>query len=107
MSLGWDVVYLILLISVNFSNSFIKSDNLYTFDLPSNEYAFTFCPSKIISFAPLLTKSWASKIIFSKGLEYSGPRVYGTTQKLQNLSHPSWIVRNDETLLDVFFILSK
>ena len=28
-------------------------------------------------------------LILSKGLEYSGPLVNGTTQKLQNLSHPS------------------
>ena len=34
------------------------------------------------------------------GLEYSGPLVYGTTQKLQNLSQPSCIVKNDETLLE-------
>ena len=31
MSLGWDFVYLILLIYVNFSNSFIKSGNIIEF----------------------------------------------------------------------------
>ena len=30
--------------------------------------------------------------------------MYGTTQNLQNLSQPSWIVKNDETLLSEFFI---
>ena len=61
----------------------------------------------MISFAPFLTNSSASLIILSNGLEYSGPLVKGTTQKLQNLSQPSCIVKNDETLLLEFLILSK
>ena len=40
------------------------------------------------------------------GLEYSGPLVKGTTQKLQNLSQPSCIVKKDETLLLLFLITS-
>ena len=46
-------------------------------------------------------------IIFSNGLEYSGPLVKGTTQKLQNLSQPSCMVKNEEILLLEFLILSK
>ena len=46
-------------------------------------------------------------MIWLNGLEYSGPLVYGTTQKWQNLSQPSWIVINDETLLKLFLILLK
>ena len=30
------------------------------------------------------------------GLEFSAPRVYGTTQKAQNLSQPSWTVKKAE-----------
>ena len=46
-------------------------------------------------------------IICLKGLEYSGPLVYGTTQKWQNLSQPSWMVKKDDTLLILFSILLK
>ena len=53
---------------------------------------------RIISLTPLSINCFASLIICSKGLEYSGPLVYGTTQKLQNLSQPSCIVKNDEII---------
>jgi len=43
----------------------------------------------MISFEPLSAKYFASSKICLNGREYSGPLVYGTTQKLQNLSHPS------------------
>ena len=37
-------------------------------------------------------------MISSNDLEYSGPLVYGTTQKWQNLSQPSCIVKNEDVL---------
>ena len=61
----------------------------------------------MISLTPLLIRLSASFKIVLKGLEYSGPLVNGTTQKLQNLSHPSWIVKKAEILFDLFSILSK
>ena len=51
---------------------------------------------------PFLISCLASDIISSNDLEYSGPLVYGTTQKWQNLSQPSWIVRKDEIFLLLF-----
>ena len=47
----------------------------------------------------------ASLIISIGDLEYSGPLVYGTTQKLQNLSHPSCIVINEDVLESEFLIV--
>ena len=83
------MVYLILLISENFSNSLIKFEILYSLLFSINEYALTFCPNNVISLTPFLIKISASCKIFLNGLEYSGPLVKGTTQKWQNLSHPS------------------
>ena len=70
-------------------------------------YAFTFCPKKVISFAPLLTKSKDSFTNSFIDLEYSSPLVYGTTQNLQNLLQPSCIVKKLETLLLEFLIMFK
>ena len=61
----------------------------------------------MISRIPFSDKFFASSIIFSKDLEYSGPLVNGTTQILQNLSHPSGIVKNEDIACDEFLILSK
>ena len=107
MSLGWEVVYLILSNSEYFSSWFIKSESLYSFEFSMYEYAFTFCPKRVISLAPFLIKLSTSDKILWNDLEYSGPLVKGTTQKWQNLSHPSWIVKKAETLLLLFSILSK
>ena len=56
---------------------------------------------------PVSTKYLASSMICLNGLEYSGPLVYGTTQKWQNLSQPSWIVKNEEIFPELFLILLK
>ena len=61
-------------------------------------YAFTFCPSNIISLTPFLTRQDISKIISSNVLLTSSPRVYGTTQKVQYLLHPSIIDTYAHTL---------
>ena len=53
----------------------------------------------MISLDPFFTNCLASVTNSLIDLEYSAPRVYGTTQNLQNLSHPSCIVKNDEILL--------
>ena len=45
--------------------------------------------TSVISLTPFEIRTFASFNIFSGALECSDPRVYGTTQKLQNLSHPS------------------
>ena len=82
-------MYLILSSSEYLSNLLIKSEILNSLPLFLNEYAFTFWPKRVISFAPFFISVSASLIILSNGLEYSGPLVYGTTQKWQNLSHPS------------------
>ena len=58
----------------------------------------------MISETPFSDNTFASSTISLKGLEYSGPLVKGTTQKWQNLSQPSWIVKKDETLLALFLI---
>ena len=63
MSLGWEVVYLILLSSEYLSNLLIKSEILNSLPLSKNEYAFTFWPKRVISFAPFLTSSFVSFII--------------------------------------------
>ena len=47
----------------NFSNSVIKFDNLYLLFFSLKEYALTFCPKRVISFAPFLINSSASMII--------------------------------------------
>ena len=52
-------------------------------------HALTFCPKRVISFTPLSISFLASSTIDLMGLEYSAPLVYGTTQKVQNLSQPS------------------
>jgi len=71
------------------------------------EYAFTFCPISTISLVPFLINSLASLSICSNGREHSGPLVNGTTQKLQNLLQPSWIVKKEDMLLFLFLILFK
>ena len=70
-------------------------------------YAFTFCPRSVISLDPFFTNCLASITNSLIDLEYSAPRVYGTTQNLQNLSHPSCIVKNDEILLHELLIEFK
>ena len=57
------MVYLIRFNSENFSNSVIKFDNLYLLFFSLKEYALTFCPKRVISFAPFLINSSASMII--------------------------------------------
>ena len=57
-------------------------------------YAFTFWPSNVISRTPRSTRSRASVTMRDAGRLTSAPRVYGTTQNAQNLSQPSWTVRN-------------
>ena len=57
------MVYLIRFNSENFSNSVIKFDNLYLLFFSLKEYALTFCPKRVISFAPFLINSSASIII--------------------------------------------
>ena len=52
-----------------------------------------------MSLTPRSTKSRASLIICKTGLETSAPRVKGTTQNAQNLSHPSWTVKKAEGAL--------
>ena len=69
------------------------------------EYSRPF--KQIIDEAKLMVENGSREIILSNGLEYSGPLVKGTTQKLQNLSQPSWIVRYAEILVSPFFVLSK
>ena len=56
----------------------------------------------MISLHPISLKVFASCTISSKFLENSAPRVNGTTQKLQNLSHPSCIVIKEDIL--AFFL---
>ena len=47
----------------------------------------------MISRTPASASRRASPRIGATGRDSSGPRVYGTTQNVQNLSQPSWIVR--------------
>jgi hypothetical protein len=57
-----------------------------------SRYEFTFCPSSWISVYPASAILRASAITEAEARERSFPRVYGTTQYAQNLSHPSTIV---------------
>ena len=66
-------------------------------------YAFTFWPNKLISLTPRATRSFISSNIPSGSLLTSSPRVYGTTQKLQNLLHPSIIETKAEGLISGVF----
>ena len=59
-------------------------------------YAFTFCPSSVISMTPWSARSAISVSTSSNGRETSSPRVYGTTQNVQYLLQPSMIDTNAE-----------
>ena len=53
-----------------------------------SEYEFTFCPRSVTSLYPRAASASTSETMPAKERLRSRPRVNGTTQNEQNLSHP-------------------
>gem|GEM_PF-1282310 len=64
----------------------------HSFAFDSFQYEFTFCHIRYTSFVQLSTTLFISSTISSLLLDFSLPRVKGTIQYVQKLSHQVWII---------------